>query len=369
MKDKSKKLEMKNLIIIGIFLISIIIILFGGALIYNKFFYKKSYSEVETIMLNAAKEHFKKHEEKLPKNINDSITLTDKTLIKNKEMDTIVSYTKDKNTSCSGEVTVTNINGDYRYAATLDCGKTYQTQSLIDYINNNIEIVTNGNGLYELNNELVYRGDKVNNYLKLNGKTYRIVKFKDEHPVIILTDESESVQWDNRYNIENDSNSGINDYEVSRMRDYLDKIYKNNNEDALLSETTRLLVTSYDLPIGRRRNADTDKTGSLENSKLLSNQYIGLLPVNDFLNASIDNNCTNTNAESCVNYNYLNKYKYTWWTATANSQNTYKVYIINNIAKTAQPSSHAYARPVLYLAKDTIYVSGDGTKANPYIVK
>ena len=55
MKDKiNEKMDKKSLIIAGVFLVSIVIILFGGALIYNKFFYKKTYSEVETIMLEAA---------------------------------------------------------------------------------------------------------------------------------------------------------------------------------------------------------------------------------------------------------------------------------------------------------------------------
>ena len=369
MKEKFENLGKKNIIIIAIFLISIVIILFGGALIYNKFFFKKSYTEVENIMKEATVKYFEKYEEKLPNNINESITVSVDTLVKNNMMDTIVSYTKDKNTTCDGKVTVTNINGDYRYATSLDCGEQYKTQTLIEYINNNVDVVTSGNGLYEMNNSLVYRGDEVNNYLKLNNKTYRIVKFVNEHPVIILTDNSESIQWDDRYNIDNDSDSGINDYEVSRMKEYLNKLYKSNNEESLLNDSSKMLVTSYDLPIGKRKNDDTDKTGSLENAKFITNQYIGLLPISDFLTASIDENCNKTIAESCKNYNYLNKYKYTWWTVTANSTNTYKVYVVNKTASTALPSSYAYVRPVLQLAKDTTYVSGDGTKTNPFIVK
>lgn len=361
--------EKKSLIIIGVFIISMIIILFGGALIYNKFFFKKSYSEVEVIMKEATVKYFEKYEEKLPNNINDSITVTVDTLVNNNMMDTIVSYTKEKQTTCEGEVRVTNINGDYRYATILDCGEAYTTQTLTDYIDENVSIVTNGNGLYKMDDALVYRGDSVDNYLKLNGKVYRIVKFVNGHPVIILTDNSESVQWDDRYNINNDSDSGINDYEKSRMKEYLNKVYKSNTESSLLSEDTRMLVTSYDLPIGKRKNADTDKTGALENAKVLTNQYIGLLPVSDFLNVSLDENCNSTIAESCKNYNYLSKYKYTWWTVTANSTNTYKVYVINKTANTALPNAQAYIRPVLHLAKDTIYVSGDGSKNNPFIVK
>lgn len=369
MKEITGKFEKKHLIMAGIFIISIIIILFGGALIYNKIFYKKSYSEVETIMLNAAQEHFKKYKEKLPKNINDTITLTDDTLVKSGEMNSIDSYLKDKNNNCSGEVKVTNINGDYRYTVMLDCGKAHQTKKFMNYINENVNIVTSGNGLYELNNELVYRGDNVDNYIKLNNQTYRIVKFKDGHPFIIHTDKSTSTEWDNRYNIEKDDTSGINNYEISRIRTYLNDLYESNAADALLSETTRLLVTQYDLPIGKRNDNDTDKTGKLENAKVLTGQYIGLLPIYDFLNASLDENCTTTISKSCSNYNYLSKYKNTWWTITANSENTYKSYRINDIAGTTNTSNNAYIRPVFYLVDDAIYVSGDGSSTNPFIIK
>ena len=371
MAKNEKKLEKKNLIITFIFIIAVFIIIFGGALIYNKFFFNKSYSEVEAIMVEAAKEYLSKNEERLPQNINNSITIPVSTLVKYDNMDEINNYIKNNKVTCDGDVTVTNINGDYRYSPMLDCGEAYQTKTLVDYIKENTSIVTSSNGLYELNNELVYRGDKADNYLKLNGKTYRIVKITDDgHLVVIFTDfPDKSVVWDNRYNIKTDSDSGINDFEVSRMREYLANMYNNTSDEALLSESAKLLVTSYDLPIGARANGDTDKTGTLENAKVLTNQYIGLLPVSDFLNASIDENCTYTTSESCKNYNYLNKYKYTWWTITASSKNTYKVYSINRFASTTEASNTAYIRPVLYLVNDTIYVSGNGSKDNPFIIK
>ena len=129
---------MKKLLHIGIFLISIIIIILGGALIYNKFFFKKNYTEVEKVMLEAAKEYYTKHEEKLPQNIGETVSVTIDTLIKNKHMETIKKYTK-SNVTCDGEVIVTNINKDYRYTPVLDCGKKYQTQTFTDYINKNVD--------------------------------------------------------------------------------------------------------------------------------------------------------------------------------------------------------------------------------------
>lgn len=368
MKEKLQKTDKKVWIMGGLFLVLIIIIIFGGAYLYNKFFYKRSYEEVETIMLEASKNYLSKNPEKFPQNINDSISISASSLVNAGEMKTIENYLKKEDNSCSGEVKVTNINNDYRYAVFLECGDQKQTVKFTDYINNNVQIVNSGNGLYNLNNELVYRGDNVDNYITFSGKKYRIVKIVGEHTVIIYTEKTENEIWDDRYNIEQDESSGINDYSVSRIREYLDDLYQGTT---LIAEEDKLLVAAHDIGIGRRNTKDTDKTGYLENSVTLNNQYIGLLQMNDYLNASLDVNCTTSISPSCANYNYLSKYKYNWWTMTASNANSYRVFRIGGSSEaiTASANSSGSVRAVLYLTKDAIYVSGDGTEENPYIVK
>lgn len=370
MKEKLEKIDKKILIMGGTFLIVIIVLIFGGALLYNKLFFKSSYEDVENIMLEAAKSYLNDNSEKLPLNVNDNISIPVDTLVDAEEMNTLESYLREDENTCSGEVTVTNVNGeDYRYAVFLDCGEDkHQTIKFVDYINENVEIVNDGNGLYDLNGELVYRGDNVDNYITFSGKTYRIVKFAQEHPVIIYTEKMDSVVWDDRYNVDKEDNSGINDYEISRIKDSLNELYKGTT---LVAEADKLLVSAHDIGIGRRNSKDTDKSGSLENAELLKNQYIGLLQVNDYLNASTDRNCIETTSPSCVNYNYLSKYTYNWWTVTASSLNSYKVFRIggSSEAKIASTNSNGYLRPVFYLVKDAIYVSGNGTKESPYVIK
>lgn len=370
MKEKLQKIDKKIWIMGGSFLILIIVIILGGALVYNKFFLKHTYSEVETIMLNATKNYLDKNSEKLPININDSITIPASVLIDAEEMKTIESYLKEDENTCDGEVIVTKISGNYRYTPFIDCGyDKYQTIKFTDYIENKVDIVESGNGLYNLNDELVYRGDKVDNYITFSGKLYRIVKFTNESPVIIYTEKMDSTAvWDNRYNVEKQDSIGINDYSISRIRDTLNELYKGNQ---LVSENDKLLVIAHDVGIGRRNSNDTDKTGALENAIKLENQYIGLLQINDYLNASTDVNCTTTISPSCINYNYLSKFKYNWWTTTASSLNTYRVFSItgSSVAKVSYANSSFYLRPVFYLTKDLIYVSGNGSKESPYIVK
>lgn len=367
MRNFFEEIDKKKIIMFCGILLLFIVILFGGAFIYNKFFSKNSYDEVLENMKLAAVEYLKARPDELPTNENESITVNDDELVNLELMKNINEQLRVEGYTCDGSVVVTNVNGNYRYNPILDCGDEYHTTKLVDYINSNELIVQSGNGLYKLNNELVYRGDKVNNYLKLGGKTYRIVKIVDGYVVVILTDEAESVNWDNRYNVDKTSNVGINDYTISRIRDYLETLY---NGSSLLTNDAKLLVSSYDLKIGTRTSNDTDKTGELEKAVVLENQYIGLLPVYDFLNASIDENCTTTTSRSCVNYNYLAKYKNSWWTVTASDVTTYSVFRITGGSVTlSNANKNAYLRPVLHLVSDTIYVSGNGSKNNPYVIK
>lgn len=366
MLEKLKSIEKKKIIIVLGFLLLIVVILFGGAFAYNKFFYKRSYSEVEDIMVNAAKSHLTKNPEMLPKSINGTINLTVDDLVTTQEMENINEYLKDESISCDGNVTVTNINNSYRYTAKLDCGDTYKTKTFIDFINSSVPVVESGNGLYKLNDELVYRGDNVNNYIKFSGKTYRIVKFtSNNNPVIILTEKTESIAFDDRYNVEKKSFVGINDYSVSRMKEYLDNLYKGTS---LITEEKKLLVIGHNIGVGKRKKTDTDKSNALENSAIMENQYISLLTASDYLNASLDKDCTATTSPSCVNYNYLSKYKYNWWTITADAETTHKIYRVNKSLTLVSATNTGYVRPVLQLVNDALYVSGDGSKDNPYIV-
>lgn len=375
MKGFFESIDKKKIIVFGIGILLFIILIFVVIFIYNKFFTKKTYAEVEKNMKNAAITYLKNNSDELPTENDQSITISDTTLINSGLMKSVNEQLKAKGYTCTGEVIVTNINGGFRYNPILDCGDYYNTVKLVDYINNNVTIVESGNGLYNLNNELVYRGDKVNNYIKLSNKTYRILKVSNNEVYIIYTDLSKELDsnWDNRYNIDKKSTVGINDYTVSKIRDSIDNLY---NGSSLLSDSDKLMISSYDLKIGARDKNESNKTGSVESSKILENQYIGLLPVYDFINASIDVNCNATVDRSCMNYNYLARYSSTWWLTTANSANTYTAYMVSGnsgsnggYVVTATTNKTAYIRPVLKLAADVMYVSGDGSSKNPIIIK
>ena len=370
MMDLFKKIGKKTMILVVGFLILIIVILFGGAFIYNKFFYKRSYSEIENIMVDASKKYYSENKDELSDTLNSTVNISADALASSGNMKQLSEYLKDDSVSCNGQVNVTNLGKDYRYTSVLDCGDKYKTKTLIDYLKNNVAVVESGNGLYNLNNEFVYRGDKVNNYIKFysNDRVYRIVKFTDNYISMIYTDKIDSAIWDDRYNIEEETEVGINNYSVSRIKDTLQNLYKSNS---IFNSYAKNLIITHKVGIGKRGSNDGDKSGNMENSVYVDNQYLGLLPIYDFMNASIDKNCNSTVSPSCQNYNYLSKYSSSWWTSTASNENTYKAYKVLGGSYVTASSTDSDSRPrfVVYANKDALYVSGDGTKKNPYIIK
>ena len=150
--------------------------------------------------------------------------------------------------------------------------------------------------------------------------------------------------------------------------------YKENyiyNGDTLFSDKDKLTVVAHNLYVGKRSEDISYNDGSIEKSDVLENKYIGLLPLYDYINASLDNNCYSAITQSCANYNYLNGFDYNWWTMTGDSNSTHRIFRISSDGKisTSRAATSIYARPVIYLAKDAVYVGGNGTLDNPYLVK
>ena len=371
MKEIIEKIGTKTIIIASSIFLGIIVLVIAGALIYNKFFYKRSYEEIETIMVDAAKEYYETHKDNLPKNDGETTTIKVNRLVKEEYMDSINSYLKDDKASCNANVNVIKVNKNYRYTALLDCKEKYKTELLLDNIKDKTKIVTSKDGLYELNNELVYRGENPNNNVIFGKYKWKIVKITDDKIYLIFNDyieDDEPKVWDDRYNKNEDEDVGINDYTVSRALEYVTKLY---NGKKLFNGEEKLLISNFNLYIGKRKENEKNKTGEIEKSKILENQYIGLLPAYDYMNASLDNNCTSTDSYSCTNYNYLKQYEKNWWLVTGDASNTYKVYktsTYNNLY-TANANEEAYIRPIITIIKDAIYVSGNGTNKDPYKFK
>lgn len=365
MKDLGKK----KLFIITGGIIGIVILIIIILLVYNAIFGKTSYKDIENKVLSAAKKYYSDNSSLLPKDETEEATTTDASLTAAGYLKSMSELTKDmKGVTCSASVVVSYVDGEYRYTPLLNCGTAYATKTLTSYIKDNETKVYTGSGLYDLNGDLVYRGENPNNYVKFSGKMWRIVKIENDQVVMILNEKNEKSVWDDRFNTEMNRNTGINDYSVSRVYEKLKELYDGTT---LFSKENKKMLAIHPLYTGKRYEEDIYNDGSIEKAIYMERQYIGLLPLYDYINASVDMNCTSSVTGSCANYNYLNHFDYNWWTLTADAVDSYRVYRVSSdgTIESMKASSNGYLRPVIYLAKDALYASGTGTETNPYTIK
>jgi len=368
MKFNKKMLVMLCSVMAIILLIVVIAIIFAGG--SNKVW---SYATMEEKIILAGKKYYADNKNELPENGTTSIEVS--ALISRGYLSDLSKHSEE-GVSCSGSLYVTKNPVDYTYRANLDCGKSYSTVKFKDVVMENL--VTTGDGLYEeiqVNPEnssenhavYVFRGQTVNNYIKIGKSYFRIIKVYDNGEIAVLDDgKMLKSSWDNRFNIVTDDYKGINDYGVSIIRDSIQQQIVNEKETY---QGLKTLITAHTSCIGNRKTDDGTKDGSAECSVTLNNQYFSMLPVYDFINASLDSNCNETMSQTCYNYNYLSNESGNWWTITGVGENNQDVYYVSGSVEKTYASSSKRVRLYLHLDSNVTYVSGSGTFADPYILK
>lgn len=368
-EDDFKKFIIKLALIVvgGIVLLFVVL---GIASAFTKGSY--SYEKIETIMTNAAKSYFADNPESLPKKENQIVEIEASTLAQAGKMKDLSEYTK-KGVTCTGKVSVSKADEEYVYTPSLNCGDAYTDKAIATAVKEDSKVVASGYGLYKMNNGLVFRGETVNNYVQINEDLWRIVKIDSSNNVYLIKEKNigYSASWDDRYNSEVKYNIGINNYSTSRIKEYLGELYDTTKEDLVfLSETDKTKISSYEVCTGKRTIDSTINTNELECKSTVAGQKLGLLTVSDYINASIDPNCTSPQSPSCQNYNYLTV-DYRWWTATAVANSTSTAFIVDEQGRVSEAKCNAYnkIRPVIKLSSRIMVSSGKGTEKNPYIIK
>lgn len=364
MKLNTKQLNKKLFLFIGIGVAFIALI--GAASLITSLLKGKnmSYSNIELEMTNAAKEYYKKHKSALPIDNGSSVTIDSKDLINNGYLNSFDKLRK--NAQCSGEVTVTKNDEFYYYAPSLDCRKDYQTVLLVDKITAEKNVVTEGDGLYYMSNNYIFRGEKVNNYVKFANHLWYILRVKDDNSIrLLFADKLDKVVWDDRYNIDRKSTVGINTFEVSRIRDSLHSYY--NNPD-FFTDNDKAKMLPQTLCIGKRDLNETINDSSIECSEVTEEENIGLLQVNEYQIISLDTNCTTGTQAQCKNYNYLTKLSQSSWSITTDANTSYKAFKLSGSMFLSNASSSATPRFVVELNGGIRYTSGDGSKEKPYVI-
>lgn len=359
--ESFKKIDAKNKIfIIGGIIIVLFVIIIGIASLFNKS--NMSFEQMEQKLKSAAQIYYDSRAEKLPKQDGEKVVVTVDELVEAKSLKPLNKLNKKE--ICTGQVTVINNNGSYLYLPSLDCGESYQTVTLSSKIKELNNVVTAGNGLYQIDNDYVFRGENVNNYVSFADKTWRILRINEDNTIrIIHYAKTDDVVWDNRYNSVTQGTDGINNYLVSRIRDKVNETY---NSEKFFNDIQRSYIVSHDVCTGKRTDeSDT----SLECSNILENQPLSLLRVSEFLTASIDPQCKSARDMNCMNYNWITDFPDDFWTVTADATNTSHAYMISGIAYSDKAYKYASLNVVLHLSGDLKYVGGDGTENNPYIIK
>ncbi len=364
-----KSVNLKDNKYLPIFLIGgVIVIVCLIVIVYFSFFYggSSSYSDIRSIMRSAAVDYCDENCDGLFEGVN-SVTVPATTLISNGYMDDFSELTGDKDNSCSGDVVISKSYDGYSYISKLDCGSKYSEESIYDVVLRNNEIVESGSGLYDLNGGKVFRGEYVDNYLKLGETMFRIVKINSDNSLLLVLndyDKSTMSVWDDRYNSAVEKNDGINDYSISRAKETLDDLISNVYRDDIINK-----AIGYDYCIGSRDSSSVVNDGSLECS-IKYNDYISLLTVYDIINASVDGNCKSIDTSiNCQNYNYLTEYDSSIWTITPVSGTTEQVYYYDGSDIDDSKARVRYSlRFVITISGDEVYESGDGTLENPYIL-
>ena len=338
-------------IIVALFIILFIFMGLAGKKVGN--------TQLLNTVENAAKRYYANNKESLPKLEGETVKVSTDTLIADKYLKSFDKITK--NTSCSGEVKVTNNGGEYLYIPSLKCSE-YKTETIASKVESTL--VSSGDGLYKDGNKYYYRGEYVNNYIKIANTVYRIVSI-DGNGYIKVIDPSltkNSFPWDDRYNVEKDqSDLGINDYEKSRLRERLHDIYND------LDVNTKKYFVKYDFCVGKRSSEAINDEECLVKLK----DYVGTITASEYASASLDSNCKNIYDGSCTNYNYFAKiYNKNAATMTGIGSNTYEVIQVTNDALKTKKTNVAIRLAAFYnIDGDNIYVSGDGTEKSPYVIK
>lgn len=349
--------------VVGVFgvLVIILVIVFscsGGEKLND-------YEKIENEMVESTKEYYNKNEKELPKTEEEVVSIKLSYLIENKYIKKIKDPSN-KDTLCSGNVYTTKRGNNYKHTAVLKCGKYYKTKFLNDAVKSNLKLDSKGNGLYAVGEEFIFRGESLKNYIKFNDELWQIMRIDTEGDIKIIKNQTnkETYAWDDRYNIGSEGYDGINDFKLSRIRDTLNKYYKNHFNKV---EGVKESIVKKPFCTGKRKMSD-DILGTAECS-VKNNLYVGLIYASEFYIASLDTTCKKFGQEQCSNYNYLAKNQNTSWTLTGSVEKSYRVFNYFEEVNEVNASNDSRIYPVIYLDSKTVVTGGTGAYTNPYVVK
>ena len=199
-------------------------------------------------------------------------------------------------------------------------------------------VVDSNDGLYKNEDELVYRGSNVDNYLVYSNLVWRIVKVNKDNSITLVLD---SKITDLPFGSDEISESYI--YKYLNLDGDNTGIFESklNNKEKYLVPNSVCLDTVLDI-------------NNLTCYRKEETKYIGLLSVADFINSK--------NTDS-----YLKNTDDFWLN---NKTDEDKVYYVSkgNLSTDTDDSFHGI-KPIITLNNKTEYISGDGSLKNPFVIE
>lgn len=338
-------------VLIIIFIVLFIFMAISGSKVGN--------TQLINVIENAAKKYYINHESELP-SIDSNVKISTDTLISANYMKSFDKITK--NTGCKGEVVVYNNGGEYLYIPSIKCNE-FKTETIGEVLES--KVVTSGDGLYKDGDLYYYRGEYVDNYIKIGNTTYRILSMEDGNIKVVDPKlPAETYIWDNRYNVERGEDGlGINDYSKSRLRESINSYYEK------MEGSIKKYISKNDWCIEKM---DTNNSNIVKTScNNTISDYLGTITPFEYVRISLDENCNNLYSGTCKNYNYFNEmFNKNMWTITAISNNSYNAMYIYNGAIDYRKTYSDYRTAIMFnIDNDLIYVSGNGTSNNPYVIR
>lgn len=372
MIDAIKKMDKKFLIITGCIIGLPIIIIIFLAIIQGCGNNKITYDKYEEKMISAF-EKYLTDENKLPTKEAENVTISLDKLVKKEYIASTEKLLDDD--TCKGSVSVrrngasveTNEGGFLNYIVNLEC-KEYSTVKLIDKVKDSI--VTDGSaGLYLVGEDYIFKGSNPKNYINFFGLMYRIVSIDKDGIIKLVRQEPEPTRrlWDNKFNVDVNSNYGKNIYKDSRILSALLIDYTNSKK---ISKKAKSHVIGYDVCIGKRSSNDYSISKAIDCSERLEKQVISLLNVSDYALASLDPDCNSTVSKACTNYNYLAQVASSTWTMNTSSENSYEAfYISSGLSEVQKASLYNEYNMVIYIDGNELYNRGTGSEIDPYVME
>ncbi|MEG2322079.1 MAG: DUF6273 domain-containing protein [Bacilli bacterium] len=307
------------------------------------------------------------------------ITLTD--LIKEEYLTKALVDENKETLSLTSKVKISINNNQYEYVMDDKCVENKPLIIASDelkkkVIKENTLVGDNGDGLYKVTHtdktvDYRYIGKTVNNYITFNGEPWRIIGIFDGKLKLIKAEKlPTTMAWDTK---------NVNNWKTSSLQAYLNIDYYNS----LKAEAkTKIATVSYNL--GGSPSMNMNKEGAYlsergtnvfaGNPPVIENTKIALMYPSDYGYAA-KSTCTvnleNYNDTLCVNGNWIYNTSIEW-ALSHNSGNANKasfVYSAGFIYNDHLVNSLYSVRPVLYLHSQIEIISGDGSSANPYVLK